>query len=250
MRFYLGTHLPSWLAREEFAAVPLFVSRRRLMRMKHCPRALGSWALDSGGFTELSMHGRWTCDARWYLADVRRFVREVGVPDFVAPQDWMCEPQIVERTGLSVATHQRRTVENFVELRALAPDVSWMPVLQGFTARDYDRCVRLYERAGVDLFAEPRVGLGTVCRRQGTDEIATLIRTLASSRLRLHGFGVKAKGLAQIAGHLSSSDSLAWSFAARREDPPPGCTHANCANCPRYAARYYRKIVTLIAEAT
>ena len=51
MKFYLGTHQTGWLAKLD---VPLFVSRRRLATLRKLPRAVGSWALDSGGFTELS----------------------------------------------------------------------------------------------------------------------------------------------------------------------------------------------------
>jgi hypothetical protein len=55
--------------------------------------------------------------------------------------------------------------------------------------------------------------------------------------VRLHGFGVKT-GLAPYADCLASADSLAWSFVARRAAPLPGCSHANCANCLRYAAAW------------
>ena len=55
--FYLGTHHPSWLRKTD---VPLFVSRRRLAGLKTLPRARGPWALDSGGFQELILHGEWT----------------------------------------------------------------------------------------------------------------------------------------------------------------------------------------------
>ena len=37
------------------------------------------------------------------------------------PQDRMCEPEQLAITGLTVEEHQRRTVDNFVELRDLAP---------------------------------------------------------------------------------------------------------------------------------
>jgi hypothetical protein len=65
------------------------------------------WALDSGGFTELSMHGRWTLSPRDYVAEVRSYVAALGRPDWIAPQDWMCEPWILEKTGGTVAEHQR-----------------------------------------------------------------------------------------------------------------------------------------------
>ena len=54
MKFFLGTHLPQWLGRID---VPLFVSHRMLHKRRTFPRALGEWALDSGGFTEISMFG-------------------------------------------------------------------------------------------------------------------------------------------------------------------------------------------------
>jgi hypothetical protein len=37
---------------------------------------------------------------------------------------------------------------------------------------------------------------------------------------------------------------MAWSYAARRDPPRPGCTsHKNCANCLRYAAKWRAGIV-------
>ena len=53
---YLGTHMDGWLAH---VGVPLFVSHRRLVRRKTLPMARSGWALDSGGFSELSMYGGW-----------------------------------------------------------------------------------------------------------------------------------------------------------------------------------------------
>jgi integrase len=47
MRFYLGTHQPSWLARD--LGVPFLVSHRRLAGRRTLPRASSPWALDSGG---------------------------------------------------------------------------------------------------------------------------------------------------------------------------------------------------------
>ena len=65
-RFYLGTHEPSWLRR--LNDVPLFISHRRLQRLVNLYPATTGWALDSGGFTELSMHGRWTTTPAAYTA--------------------------------------------------------------------------------------------------------------------------------------------------------------------------------------
>jgi hypothetical protein len=234
--FFLGTHRPNWLADERFAEVPLFVSRRTMPK-KRMPRACTDWALDSGGFTELNMHGGWKTTSKEYVADVRRFRDEIGRMSWAAPQDWMCEPVVLARTGLTVEEHQRRTVENFLELRAMAPDLPIVPVLQGWALADYWRCEELYAAHGVDLHAEPIVGVGTVCRRQGTAIAATIMQTLAATGLRLHGFGFKTKGLLAVSDALASADSLAWSFRARRSNPLPGheVRHKNCANCADWA---------------
>lgn len=234
LTFYLGTHHPHWLAS---AGVPLFVSRRQLARYRTPPRAIAPWALDSGGFSELKLYGRWALTADRYAADVRRYRDEVGQLVWAAPQDWMCEPDMVARTGLTVAEHQRRTVANYLELRSIAPDLPWVPVLQGWTFGDYLHHVEDYERAGVDLRSLPLVGIGTVCRRQNTGMVGGLIAALALDGIRLHGFGFKVQGLEASAQHLASADSLAWSYQARRNPPLPGhrARHKNCANCLEYA---------------
>lgn len=231
--FYLGTHQPGWLAT---AGVPLFVSRRRLATRRRLPRAAAPWALDSGGFTELSMLGAWSVTVATYAAEVRRFADEIGQMVFAAPQDWMCEPHVTAKTGLSVDEHQRRTVDNYLELVALAPDLPWIPVVQGWAIWSYWRHVEMYAEAGVDLAALPLVGVGTVCRRQATVQAAGIITSLAALYgLRLHGFGFKQQGLRMCSAGLVSADSMAWSFAARHERPLPGHTHKNCANCVEYA---------------
>ena len=235
MRFYLGAHHPHWLERASF---PLFVSHRRLAARRRLPRATTAWALDSGGFTELRLHGGWRTTAAEYVVAVRRYRDEIGGLEWAAPQDWMCEPFMLAKTGLTVAEHQMRTVENYVELRALAPDLPFVPVLQGWSRDDYHRCVELYQRVGVDLATETLVGVGSVCRRQATGEIEAIVHCLASLGIRLHGFGVKAGGLVRYADCLVSADSLAWSFEARRGAPLDRCAHANCANCLRYAVAW------------
>jgi hypothetical protein len=246
MKFFLGTHRPRWLATLD---VPLFVSRRTLARLRNPPRARAPWALDSGGFTELALHGRWTVSAADYAREVQRLRADVGRMEWAAPQDWMVEPAIRERTGLSVADHQRRTLDNLLELRALAPDVPWIPVLQGWTVWDYWRHVDQYDAAGVDLRREPLVGVGSICRRQSSALARTILETLAAGGLRLHGFGVKKGGLRGSARHLASADSLAWSLHARFEPPLPGHPHKTCANCCEFALQWREELVSALPGA-
>ena len=66
------------------------------------------------------------------------------------------------------------------------------------------------------------VGVGSVCKRNGTPEkIAEVLSAIKSVRpdLRLHGFGVKVTSLlnASVRRLLATADSMAWSFAARKQ---------------------------------
>lgn len=235
MLFLLGTHEVSWLGRTD---VPLFISHRRLSRQRRWPRALGPWAEDSGGFSELSLFGKWVTAADHYASAVSRHVDEIGSMLWAAIQDWMCEPFMLDRTGLTLAEHQARTVDSYLELRELAPAVPWAPVIQGWRQRDYHDHVRQYVNAGVDLSAAPVVGVGSICRRQATDEAASILGSLAALGLSLHAFGLKTLGLRKIGGEVASADSMAWSLNARKNPPLAECSHRSCANCMRYALRW------------
>lgn len=233
---YLGTHKAVWLAR---LIEPLFVSRRTLAPRRTLPRSAGRWALDSGGFTELHMHGEWSISAETYVLQVRRFAEEIGNLEWAAPQDWMVEPSTLAKTGLDVVQHQTLTVHNLLYLRNLAADLPFVPVLQGWTRDDYLRCVDLFDRCGIDLTAEPLVGVGSVCRRGVNSEIVRILADLGALGLRLHAFGIRAPVIRRVADLIVSADSMAWSYQARFETGPmPGCSHAKCSNCPRYAVAW------------
>lgn len=77
---YLGTHETSWL---RSAGVPLFISHRRLARLKRTlPVAIAPWALDSGGFSELSLYGGWkTTPSEYYC----RFSLPVSISQTQCP---------------------------------------------------------------------------------------------------------------------------------------------------------------------
>jgi len=250
VKFYLGTHQPGWL---NWIGVPLFVSDRRLRDYVTLPRAAAPWALDSGGFTELSTYGNWDHGPtpQEYVNRVRRYQRHVGLLDWAAPQDWMCEPFITAKTGLPVREHQWRTIDSYFTLTELAPDLPFIPVLQGFEPNEYLQCVDMYRNAGLDLREAPLVGLGSVCRRQGTEAAERIVKTLHSVGVtRLHGFGVKTLGLQRFGHLLTTADSLAWSMDARRKPPMVDCHgggHKNCANCPRFALAWRDSLLGQLA---
>jgi len=242
VKFYLGTHISHWLG---LLDVPLFVSRRRLAGRKTLPRARSSWALDSGGFTELSRYGRWATSAGAYADDVARYRDEIGQLEWAAPQDWMCEPWIIAKTGLSVTEHLHRTVDNYLTLRMIASDLPFVPVLQGWRLEDYLRCADMYAAAGIDLTMQPLVGLGSVCRRQSTGEIGAIVATLAGYGLSLHGFGVKTAGLRSYSMYLTSADSMSWSRRGRQVHP---CGHGRAkseANCIVFAQQWRQRVLAL-----
>ncbi|MGW7403419.1 deazapurine DNA modification protein DpdA family protein [Streptomyces sp. NPDC054833] len=253
MLFYLTTHKRHWVTRTR---VPLFLKSEHFAAARTLPVALGRYAVDSGGFSELQRHGRWTRTPRQYVDDLRRIWEGVGPFDWAAPQDWMCEDVIIHGgtvggqrfvgTHLSVGEHQHRTVANYLELRSLAPDLPIVPVLQGRTLADYERCVSLYERAGLNLAREPTVGLGSVCRLQSTREGAAIVTAMAAHGLRLHGFGFKTLGLERVGHLLASADSAAWSYHARHRPPLDGHPHKNCANCLPYALRWRSRVLNAL----
>jgi hypothetical protein len=235
--FYLGSPEPGWLAR---AGVPLFVSRVRFLRRPARPVAIARWALDSGGFSEVSQHGRWRTEPAEYADFVLEVAERCGSLDFAAPMDWMCEPFIVAGTGLTVEEHQSRTVANFSDLRGRLGALV-IPVLQGYTLSEYRTCARMYAAAGHDLTAERRVGLGSICRRSGSDEANFIVRSLADDGYALHGFGLKGGSFRRCRSVLASADSMSWSARGRRLRI---CgTHRTEANCLRYALEHRAELL-------
>lgn len=266
-RIYLTVNTVAWLGRQDLADVPKCISRNRLTayRGRHLPRSVAPLLLDSGGFTELKEHGRWRLSAAQYVTEIRRQLEQLGRDAVVAiaQQDWMCETVVIDgghtKDGRFVGTralldperrlsldemirqHQRLTVANFVELRELAPDLPIFPVLQGQSLPQYLRHLAMFTAVGVRFGDEPLVGLGSVCRRQGTQETADLVRALAAYGLRLHGFGVGARGLSLYGTQVASIDSNAFSYHGRRRGLCPHGAVKWEANCPVNAREWWRR---------
>lgn len=243
--FFVGTHMPNWLWANPPFPHKLFVSHRRLQRQRTYKPATVDWALDSGGFTELNLHGKWIETPHRYIAAVRRYIAEIGRLLWAAPQDWMCEPFVLAKTGKTIRQHQQRTVSNFLLLRELAPELPFIPVLQGWTAGDYIDHMEMYERSGIDVRTEPLVGMGTFCRRASARPLQRLVSFLWRQGVKMHGFGLKTDGLSLYGHQLASSDSLAWSRGARMKNQCGG-SHRSCNNCPTWAAEWGRRVKATI----
>jgi hypothetical protein len=246
--FWLGVYHVDWLTRTD---VPMMLSYRWLAPRRTLPVARGRWVQDSGGFTELSLHGGYAASPQAYAERTRLHALNIGGMQWAAIQDWMCEDAVLAKTGLSIVEHQRKTVESLLDLRELAPDVNWLPVLQGQQLGDYLEMLEMYDRAGVDLLRAPLVGVGTVCRRQHTLVAARLIRDLAAVGLKLHGFGLKITSVLKCRGWLCSGDSMAWSIDGRY--PQGGrCQrqrdHEKCSNCLNYAMLWRQRLVDRLGQ--
>jgi hypothetical protein len=203
---------------------------------------VNDWILDSGAFSEISRYGKWRTPVLKYANAIERW-KTCGRLVAAVTQDMMCEPFILEKTGLSVAEHQHVTIERYNQL-SLMSSVYIMPVLQGYSPADYAAHVRQY---GSLLEPNAWVGVGSVCKRNSNpDAIEDVLSAIKSERadLKLHGFGLKLTALERptVRAILHSSDSMAWSYALRRED---GNGHD-----PRGALAYCAKVQEVIERPT
>ena len=213
MRFFVGLHQPSDC--KHFDAC--FVSINRIRNRKG-PFHVGDWIMDSGAFTTIDKHGGYPEPVSAYADQIKRWKGNGNLLAAVS-QDYMCEPHMLARTGLTIPEHQRLTVERYDALLAEDTGVYIMPVLQGYAPQDYVAHIRLY---GERLVLGAWVGVGSVCKRNGNPvAIAAVLHAIKSERpdLRLHGFGLKATALGSslVVRMLHTADSMAWSFAARRQ---------------------------------
>lgn len=235
MKFYLGTHIPGWVNKYD---VPFFISMRCVLKRKS--ELKGDWVLDSGGFTEISKHGKYLVTEEEYLECIHN-----TSPRIAYCQDWMCEPFILDKTQKTVLEHQELTCRSFISLRSKCGIIK--PVLQGFDPQDYAEHLKMYRKLGVsdsELF-----GVGSVCKRNGSPvEIYKVLSCIKreAPNVRLHGFGLKITALsyAKITSLLSSTDSMAWSFGGRYQHLGcEGCKVKNCANCYKFASLWRDKLL-------
>lgn len=198
--FYPGLHQPSDAVHFERACISI-----HRLETRRKPVQCGEVFVDSGAFTKLAKHGCYPEPVEVYAAQLHRLHTQGVVRIAVAScQDYMCEPFMLAKTGLTVLEHQRLTIERYdaliAELTRLfdgPPPFEVMPVLQGFAISDYLRHIEMY---GDRLSPGMWVGVGSVCKRQGNVAvIEDLLLAIKEVRpdLRLHGFWREADGAAK-----------------------------------------------------
>ena len=238
MKFYLGLHQPH---DAEKIKLPVFVSVSRLIN-RRSKLDHDDWIMDSGGFSMISKHGHYTINEDDYV----QCIKHHG-PRLAFCQDWMCEPHILQKTGLTIYEHQMLTFKNYRSL--VVKDNRVRPVLQGYDVGDYLKHARMYELYDTDM--TQTFGVGSVCSRNGdSDTIKSILTIIKDSypNIKLHGFGVKTTTLSIVAPLLESADSMAWSRRARHMklcNPP--CGLKNCANCLEFALLWRKQMLRGVA---
>lgn len=235
MEFFLGLHQPS--DARHFPEQPVCISVHRLAR-RRSGFPVWRWMLDSGAFTTIATHGGYPEAVGVYAAQINRWA-SVGQLAWAVAQDYMCEPIMLRKTGLTVSDHQRLTIERYDALVAVGCAVPILPVLQGYRPIEYVAHIAQY---GDRLPPGARVGVGSVCKRNADPrEILHVLRAIRSVRpdLRLHGFGLKVTALSHpvIRSWFASADSMAWSYAARKQ--------GRNANDWREAARLAARVASM-----
>lgn len=213
MNFYVGMHMPSKADKVDRAFISVNVLRKRKSGFP-----VGQWIMDSGAFTTISKHGGYHEPVSVYADQIKRWKTNGDLVAAVS-QDYMCEDHMLAKTGMSVRQHQVLTIERYDQLLAEDTGVYIMPVLQGYTPQSYVDHVRMY---GHRLKPGMYVGVGSVCKRNASpSSIVQVLKAIKQERpdLKLHGFGIKTTALAweYVRDNLESADSMAWSFAARKE---------------------------------
>lgn len=238
MRFFVGLHHPHVAGNFEAAFISVNAIRDRRSGFP-----ANDWIMDSGAFTTILKHGGYLAPVSEYAAQIRRWKTNGNLLAAVS-QDYMCEADMLKRTGLTVEEHQRLTIERYDALIAEDTGVYIMPVLQGYMAQEYVSHIRQYgDRLKPGLW----VGVGSVCKRNSNPmAIWKVLSAIKEERpdLLLHGFGVKKTSLQEtiIRDMLHTADSMAWSFAARRE--------GRNANDWREAKAFIEDIATAIWRST
>jgi hypothetical protein len=234
--FYIGWHQPNngRSGCQEFDHC--MISINRLLDRKGA-FSVNNWIMDSGAFTRISS-GKGHLPIAVYATAINRWADNGNLVAAVT-QDFMCEPFILNITGLSIEEHQRLTIKRYDRLLPLIDRTYILPVLQGYQISEY---LSHLEQYGNRLKSGAWVGVGSICKRNanaGSIESILLAIKTARPDLKLHGFGIKSTALRSplVWDLLHSADSQAHGLAGGQ-----GSSKYMDSNNPNTAIEYAARI--------
>lgn len=185
--------------------------------------------LDSAGFVAAVRYGGWPWTPDDYIA-----LCAAAPWRWFASMDWCVEPQVAQNED-AVLDRISGTIRLNIECLVRAQDRGiadrFMPVIQGWEARHYLRCL---DRMWGVIDGRPIIGIGSMCRRhvhgqQGILQIIEALDREAPKGVRFHLFGLKSDGAEILRQHprVASMDSQAYGTEARMRAMRSGVSKTN-----------------------
>jgi hypothetical protein len=146
-------------------------------------------------------------------------------PTSIVSMDWICEPNAIRKTGLSISKHVEKTVTslgtilNLIEHSPKIRPIRFasgsyfdvIGVIQGWSIEDYLCCIDMLRDQGLIL---PHMAVGSLCRPNSEKQVIRILRAIKRELpdVKLHGLGVKTSVLKYPEAReiLYSVDSAAW----------------------------------------
>ena len=169
--------------------------------------------MDSGAFAVIRRYKDYPYSCEEYAEGIKKWH-----PDIAWTMDYPCEPELRKIGKYTVREAQNKTINNSIRLLDLR--VNTQMVVQGWEINDYLENLDLIKERGL---LTSHLGIGSICRRGKTQEIARIIRTVRRNVpgwVRLHGFGIKTVILRDTDAkvYLHSADSQSWDYESRYGD--------------------------------
>ena len=203
--FYYGS---SW--HWPLAYLPrVMLSYNMLRKIKTAWKIDIPFMMDSGAFAVILKYGKYPFIPEEYAEGIEKWH-----PDVAWTMDYPCEPSVQKRGDYNPKKAQEMTIDN--QIRLLDLNANTQMVVQGWEIPDYLANLDKIKEQG--LLTE-HLGIGSVCRRGQTTQIARIIRAIHNnvpSWVKLHGFGVKVSALENTDAkfELYSADSMSWAIEA------------------------------------
>lgn len=230
-RFYFTCHPSDFLrgrlirgCRIMLVASAHWDNERKRFRVTRPPADwVSSICIDSGGFTAARRWGRYPWSVQQYADFVAAVSRDVAL-DFCAIMDYACEPSVNREIYRSNKERIKATIRNESECFRVAPDLPWLPVLQGDTLEERAFDIAIRRRMG--MLPGEHAGIGSMCGRGRAGAVETILFYRDQlPGVKFHCFGMHIQALDDdfCFDAVRSWDSYGWNWGrgAKNKDRPP-----------------------------